>query len=246
MTDLLPISIALVGAPGSGKQDVATRYADLSAEWYAEHESEPLSLIYNPGNDIAQELDQAVGIFGGWKEDLRVFFRRYEQEQALMKEEMSFLTMGTALENLAHTGVNLENIMRGIQTEQQQQELQIQQVTMTQLTYLFLSTFRYSFAFRLPRPSSSVVLPDNVTDTEDNYNRRIDDALTMVLGNFGIRMQHLTGTPEEQAAEMHEVISNYVANGLHVVEDDAEDLAVADESQRRAILPSDESVTLSE
>lgn len=234
MNDLLPISIALVGAPDSGKQAVQEAYSELTKDWYVEQGKGILKVISNPGNDIVRDLDTAVGMFGGWKEDFRVFFRRYEQEQRLQKDNESYVTLGTALENLAHTGVNMENIMQGIQTDEQQQQLQVQQVTMTQLTYLFLTTFRYSFAFRLPRPSG-IVLPDS-NNTESNYNRRIDDALTMVLGNFGIRMQEVRGTPDEQAATIHQVISDYVLKGP--VETEAIEVDVQ--------VPSDEPATLSE
>ena len=206
-----PISIALIGAPGSGKQEITQAYKDIADPWFAVKEAGALNVLANPGNVIQEELNTAMGLFGGWKEDLRVFFRRYEQEQAFRANGENFITLGTALENLAHCGVNMENIIRSIQTEEQQQALQIQQIAMTQLTYLFTSTFQYTFAFYVPK-TDSIILPD-ASDSEDNYNRRVDDALKMVFNNFGIRIQVLGGTVEEKAQEIFDTVARIVENG---------------------------------
>ncbi len=232
-----PISIALVGAPGSGKQETYEQFKAIADSWFDGNKS-VLNVIPNPGNVIADDLDTAVGLFGGWKEDLRVFFRRYEQEQQLQAENKSYITLGSALENLAHCGVNMENIMRQIQTEQQQQELQVQQITMTTLTYLFLSTFRYTFAFYLPKNEKAIVLP-GVDDNEANYDKRVDDALKMVFANFGIRMQVLQGTVEENASKMLSTIRDIWENGPEELTGEAPGLV--DDG-----VPSEESVTLSE
>ena len=209
-----PISIALIGAPGSGKSDIAAAYKDIADPWFAVNEAGPLNVIENPGNVIQDELDTAMGLAGGWKEDLRVFFRRYEQEQKFRATNESFITLGTALENLAHCGVNMENIIRSIQTEEQQQALQIQQIAMTQLTYLFTSTFQYTFAFYVPKTGVILSADGSEIDTEANYNRRVDEALRMVFANFGIRIQSLDeGSPEEKAKVVFDTIARIVENG---------------------------------
>lgn len=206
-----PISIGLVGAPGSGKEDLADTFLGISADWFAEHEAE-FEVIPNSGR-LIEEKGQAMGVFGDANDDLRAHFLRFEQEEALSAKGVSFLTLGTAVENIAHCGVNLENIMTGISVPNQQERMQKQQVVMAALTFLFLERFRYTFGFYLPSPENSIVIPGE-DDAEKTYNRRIDNAIRTIFGNFGLRIQMLDQpTTEERAQEMFDTVNRIMENG---------------------------------
>lgn len=231
-----PISIALVGAPGSGKAAVAKEFHRISADWFAESHkvcecesdskqgcsrcSNPLRIIENAGNTFQQD-DIAMGVFGGWAEDIRAYYYQFEQEQSVLRDGLSFLTLGTSLENLAHSGVTLENILTGVQTPDAARRAQQHQVTMTLLTFLFMERFRYTFGFYVPHRGPGVILPGG-DDTEKQYQQRIDNALKTIFVNFGFRIQPLEGTVEEQAVTMFETVKRIVENGPEVPEEASE------------------------
>lgn len=207
-----PISIGLVGAPGSGKQAIGEKFAELSYGWWPE--GHDFRLIGNAGNVIEDEYDRAMGVFGSWDDDLRAYHLRYEAEQRAIKDGASFLSLGTAVENIAHCGINLENIMVGLSTPEMQALVQRQQVTMTALTFLFLQGFRYTFGFYVPHSGKTIILPGQ-DDSENSYNQRIDGAIRTVFGNFGVRIQVLDEpTIDEKAQVMFETVRNIVENGV--------------------------------
>lgn len=209
----LPISIGLVGAPGSGKQEIAQHFYDIAEPWFKVQASE-LRVIENAGSVIEREYDQAMGVFGSWQEDLRAYFLRNEMEVQARKDGVSFLSLGTAVENIAHCGVNMETIAMGISTPEQQPRMQRQQVAMTTLTFLFLQNFRYLFGFYVPSPTATIILP-GVDDSERSYSQRIDNGIRSVFGNFAMKIQMLDQPSIEEKAEvMFNTVRDIVENGI--------------------------------
>lgn len=206
-----PVSIGLIGAPSSGKEDLADAFVGISADWFAENKAE-FQVIPNSGR-LIEEKGQAMGVFGDGTDDLRAFFLRFEAEQKAWADGISTLSLGTAVENIAHCGVNLENIMTGVTLPNQQERMQKQQVIMTALTFLFLERFRYLFGFYVPTPTTAIILPDG-EDADATYSRRVDSAIRTIFNNFGMRLQVLDQpTVEEKAQEMFDTVKNIVENG---------------------------------
>lgn len=205
-----PISIGLVGAPGSGKSKIADEFHRISSDWFESYDQD-IWVLENAGTTIERN-DQAMGIFGSWAEDLRAYFVRYEAEQDAIRGKKSYLTLGTAIDHIAHSGVNLENILTGLSTPDQQIRIQQQQVTMTALTFLFTRGFRYTFGFYVPY-AGTILLPGQ-DEAEATYNRRVDGALRQIFGNFGLRIQMLDQPSiEEKAQEMFDTVKRIVENG---------------------------------
>lgn len=226
MTEIpFPISIALVGAPGADKTPLAEKFAEISADWFAEQGSE-LVVLKNPGTILEEEYDTAMGVFGSYAEDIRAYHLKYEAEQAAVREGKSFISVSTALENLAHAGVNLEHIMTGLQTQDTQRRLAQGQVVMSLLTFLFMERFRFSFGFYIPVAGSALVLPG--ADSDDNFSSRVDMALRQIFANFGMRIQVLDQpSVEEKAEEMFNTVKRIVENGPEVPEAEAEEVELA-------------------
>lgn len=225
-----PISIALVGAPGAGKTPLAEKFAEISADWFAEQESE-FVVLKNPGTILEEEYDTAMGVFGSYAEDLRAYYLNYENEQAVARAGKSYISVSTALENLAHAGVNLEHVMTGLQTQDTQRRLAQGQVAMSLLTFLFMERFRFSFGFYVPTNGSALVLPG--ADSDDNFNSRVDMALRQIFANFGMRIQVLDQpTVEEKAQEMFDTVKRIVENGPEVpeVETESGEFALVDDA----------------
>jgi hypothetical protein len=216
-----PIQIGLTGAPGSGKSLVAEKFQEISRDWIAENQSE-LYIIPNMGNVIEQSFDIAMGPNGAWIDDQRAYWNRFEAEQAARAAGVSWISVGTGLDNIAHCGINLELIMTGLQTPDQEVRMQRQQVTMTALTFQFLEQFRYLFGFYVPYVTSSIILPGQETSPEEAYSTKIDMALRTIFANFGIRIQALEGTPDQQAASMFETVQRIMEQGPEIPEEQPE------------------------
>lgn len=222
----LPINIALIGAPGSGKQKLGDLFFERANTFFATNGSE-LRVLANAGTTIEEEFDHPMGMFGSYVDDLRAYWVRQVGEEVAQKEGVSYLTLGTAVDHIAHTGINLETIMTGLSTPDQEAKQQRWQVTMTMLTMLFQEQFRYTFGFYLPHPGTEIILPGAEADTEGEYNKRIDTGLRMVFNNFGMRLQVLDQPSyEEKADVMFETIKNILENGPEQVaaEDDTPDV----------------------
>lgn len=209
----LPVNIGLIGAPGSGKEKLGELFFERANTFFATNGSE-LRVLQNAGRTIEKEFDYPMGMFGSYVDDLRAYWVRQVGEEAAQKDGVSYLTLGTAIDHIAHTGINLETIMTGLTTPDQEVKQQRWQVTMTMLTMLFQEQFRYTFGFYLPYEGTEIVVPGAEVDTEAEYNKRIDAGLRMVFANFGMRLQVLDQPSlEEKADVMFETIQTILTNG---------------------------------
>lgn len=206
-----PISIGVVGAPGSGKQALGEAFLELADPWFEENDSD-LFLIENAGRTLGQDLDHPMGMIGTFSDDLLCHFHRHEAEEIARRKGASFLSLGTLVENIAHCGTNIQTIVNGFQTPDQESEVQRRHVAMTALTLCFRESFRYTFGFYLPKPET-IILPDT-DEVEETYNTRVDAGVREVLGQFRIPIQVLDQpTIEEKAEEMFTTIRRIMENG---------------------------------
>lgn len=206
-----PISIGVVGAPDSGKQALGEAFLELADPWFLENDSE-LFLIENAGKTIGEDFDRPTGMIGTFSDDVRCHFRRHEAEELARAKGVSYLSLGTLVENIAHSGTNIQTIVNGFQTPDQEPEVQRRHVAMTMLTLCFRESFRYTFGFYLP-PREVIILPDT-DEVEANYNKRIDSGIREVLANFRIPIQVLDQpSVEEKAEEMYQTIVRIMENG---------------------------------
>jgi len=214
-----PMSVALIGAPGVGKEDIAKKFIEIASPWLSE-QGEEIVYIENPGNVISERFDVAMGQFGDYRESLWAFFNRLEQERLAEINGKSYIVSGTILESLAHAGIKYEITMlgadSGIITPETQFDLQKLQIAMTLLTYLFVDNFRYKFAFYVPR-SESIIIPGQEESLEDRFSRRIDTALGEIFRNFQLRLQVLDQpTNQDRAQAMFDTIKKIYEEGIEV------------------------------
>lgn len=234
-----PISIGLIGAPGSGKQPLAEEFTRISADYFAEQKSEFVT-IPNAGRTIEETFDHAMGNFGSFTDSLWACFTRFDAEVRASQKGLSYLSCGTAVEHIAHAGVTLENLLTGVATPDVEARVRAGQITMSQLTLLWNEQFRaYTFGFYVPNAGSQLIVPGG-DDTERNFNARVDQGIRSILSNFGIRIQVL-GQPtiEEKAEEMLSTIKRIMESGPELP-DELVEIEVVEE------VPPAEPVTLSE
>lgn len=207
-----PISIGLVGAPGSGKAQLGQMFWEIANDYFTDHDSD-LWVLPNAGRVIEEDFSYTMGAYASYVDDLRAYHIRQEAEFAALAKGVSYITLGTPVEHIAHTGINLETIMTGFQSPDHEDKVQRWHTTMTMLTFLLQSHFRYTFGFYLPHPGTSLILPGE-PDTEDEYNQRIDKAIQMIFSSLGMRIQVLgDGTLEDKAQTMFDTIKKIMENG---------------------------------
>jgi len=219
-----PISIAAIGAPGSGKQAFGEAFADLTEGWFEENGSE-LRVLGNPGRRI-EGLGQAVGFFGDYREHLMAFFFSLEEEMVARSDGVSYIVNGTVLGNLAHAGVNYETVMLGLQssglvTPETQVRMQQLQATMTTLTFL-MENFAAKFAFLLPL-APLIEVPGQEPTVEQRHGQRVNAAMGQVLQGFGFNLQVLDQpTAEDRAQAAFDTIRKIMDEGVDVPRELAE------------------------
>lgn len=221
-----PVAIALIGAPGTHKQEIAEHYQRVSKSFFAEHGHE-LDIISNPGEEIERKFNHAMGSSAGFLEDLWAFYYLYQAEYQKRLDSRSFISVGSMLSPLAHCAVNLETLLRGLQTEDTKLRMELQKVALTLMTPLAVGEFRYNFAFYVPH-QEGVVLPDT-DEILQRYHARVDSGLRTIFGNFGMGMMVLEeGTSEEKAQKIHDVIVDILTNGVERNEPEQEDSSTPD------------------
>lgn len=213
-----PLSIGIVGAPGSGKSDFAAEFARLAGPWFEENGSE-LRVLPN-GGTRAEELNLAMGPFGDYREHMLALFLSLEDELEARRDGASFLANGTIFGNLAHAGVNYESVMLGLQsaglvtpeTEMRMQQLQAALTAMSFMT----GGLGLMFAFYLPLPPL-VEIPGQEASPEERHARRVDAALLQVLRGFDYNLQVLDqATAEERAQVALDTIRQITEEGAQV------------------------------
>lgn len=223
-----PLQIGLIGAPDSGKSKLIPEFKKVSEDFFSEFDS-PLEVVDNPGTLIEQKFDQAMGPYGGCRDNLWAYFNRFEAERTNIAEGNSFISNGTAIDTMAHAGLYVESVMlgsnSGLITPETQMEAQRAQVTITEITYLMLENQIYNFAFYLPLADKVIIPGQDEDPIGDAYNRRIDQAIRVIFGNFNMRIQMLDQpTYEEKAQTMLDTISKIVRDGVKVeVEEEPEE-----------------------
>jgi hypothetical protein len=221
-----PIEIGIVGAPGSGKSQLIDTFLETSAEWFADQGccgGIHLHTVGNAGSLIENNFDQAMGPYGGYRDNLWGIFERLSQEKTLRNQGKSFIANGTVIDSLAHTGVNLETVMLGAQnsgliTPQTQVELQKVQMATEVTKALFFDILQYKFVFYLPLPPQ-IEVPGQEHDEERRYGDKIDNAIQAIFGGLGMRIQALDQpTMEEKAQEMLDTIKRIMEDGVKVAD----------------------------
>ena len=212
-----PIEIGIIGAPNSGKSKLIKEFVKLSKPWFAEN-NQKMIVHGNIGTDIESRYDQAMGVYGDYRENLWAFFARLAAEKKIRNDGNNFISNGTMIDTLAHAGINMETVMLGLQTSglvtpDTQAEVQKLQMAMNVLTFLFVENFQYKFVFYLPLPEQIVIPGED--DSEQRYSQRIDNAIQVIFQNFNLRIQMLDQpTHKEKAEEMLSTIKRIMDEGV--------------------------------
>ncbi len=190
-----PLDIGIVGAPGSGKEELIREFAKISKKWFASNNQPPLVKIPNVGLTIVKNYDQAMGPYAGFRDNLWGLFERFSKERKVRALNQSFISNGTMIDSLAHQAVSLQKIVTKIQEIQEQPgadgmlspqiqfEMQREKIALDAMTLLFLENLQLKFAFYLPL-REKIIVPGQDPDPETEYAKLVDLGIQGIMQNY--------------------------------------------------------------
>ena len=151
-------TIALVGAPGSGKTDlmkaiIEKEYADDPPCDQCPPKAVGVDSYANEARDLG---DYEIGLNGGYMANISIAVARYNNERIIgnrVKPDL-MITCGTVIESAVYTAMHFERSLALKNTdEEKMEEAKRFQGCTSMLAVMFMDMFLYEKAFYLPTPT---------------------------------------------------------------------------------------------
>lgn len=188
--------IGLMGAPGSGKTNLAEALEDAVVKKDIADEcdcSTPVEIIDDYAVEVEDITELATGFLGGYLANLHVAFERENRER--LSSAKTVITCGTLLDTATYaTSGSLANLRLGDEAEQQDELRRIEAV-MKVFSCMYVDTFMYDYVFYLP-----AVGDDNINEFDKNLQ------VAFSVFNLTPVTPLLFETTEERLAKAMEVI----------------------------------------
>lgn len=205
MTSSETINIALIGAPTSGKTELADALqAKLADQFPGIVVVDNLSQrLVDNGYEVSQE--------GDFRTSLMLTALQLDQERSAPSHS---IVCGTLVQRLAEIGVKIDHIgnrVKRIPTATNKRALSIENIMGHLLAFVLAEEFQYHFMFYLPlKDSTDLYVPGDV-ESEEDYNKKIDASIRHILDAFfipAVRLEY--GEFEKQALEFIETAMKQV------------------------------------
>jgi hypothetical protein len=180
------MKIAILGAPGSGKTEVAGALADKFGNSYT-------AIVDEYVDKLSVETNVAFGHVGGFLGNLQVAFERLRCEQmADTYNADHIITCGTLVETTLYTRLYAEARVEVAPKDEIHRELA--RATNAAMMYgqLVWDTWRYDYVFVNPLPEEKV---------DDSWDSILNNDLISGLEAFFIQHQVLKPTTAEEKAD---------------------------------------------
>jgi hypothetical protein len=191
MTDTL--RVALLGAPTSGKTEIAKRFMELTDRDFTLVDN-PTPAVAEAGFDIGREADYRAA----W-----LIAAQQAMDEHVAPEGQDLLVCGTLLQRLAHTGSRVQYIgerAQKFQSVDYRRDLMHENYIGHLIAALMAEEFQYHFIFYVPlKGNTDLILPEDMGgDTDDLYNNRVDTGFRNLLEAFFIPARILDGDDPAQ------------------------------------------------
>ena len=188
------LRIALLGAPTSGKTQVAEEFAKAIGEGFR--------VVDNPADRVSN-MGYELGATADFRTALSLATFQLEDEKR-GHDECNTITLGTPLQRLAHTGAAVHVLGERVErfpTIDNRRSLLIENNIGHLLAFLLAEEFQYHFVFHLPLPDTSgLIVPGEDVSDDRSYNSRVDTGFRQLIDAFFIPAKVLTG--DDRAAQM--------------------------------------------
>lgn len=149
-------TIALVGAPGSGKSRLASALVTHLNRTEPQCEQCPstVAVVDDYAFFTRDEGEYQIGLDGGYMANIDIAASRYRQERVNGHQEPKYMVVcGTLVETAVYTAMHFERTLATKNTEEEktQEAMRFQAVT-GMIATLYMDTFKYERIFYLPSP----------------------------------------------------------------------------------------------
>lgn len=193
----IPTYVCVTGAPGAGKSAIAA----LIAEYY------DLDLVDNYAQDLAKDMDIALGLWASYVPNLMVAMEREKADhKARRSGERGVVVVGSLIESMAYAGIKAELAGQQITTPQQQGVVQREMFGMQFCGLMLQDLMRFQHFFFVKLPTE-VIVP-GVEPKFDNATRSLDNAISTIIGQISVPMHELTGSLDQQLESVKDTIGH--------------------------------------
>lgn len=148
-------TIALLGAPGSGKSRLATAIEEeyIKRDGSCEDCDTPVVIVDNYAQKVRDDGQYEIGLNGGYMANVSIAVQRYNDERYAYHETKAktVITCGTIIETSVYLSMNFERMLHSA-TSDEDKLITAQRIegTVKMLAVLYMDTFRYTKAFYVP------------------------------------------------------------------------------------------------
>lgn len=148
-------TIALLGAPGSGKTKLAEAIADeyIRSDGQCDECNTPVHIVDEYAQYIRDHGQYEIGIHGGYMANISIAVERYNRERHAFYEikPKTLIICGTVIETSVYLSGNFERMFKLANSDEDKiQTAQRIEGTSKMLATLYMDTFQYTKAFYLP------------------------------------------------------------------------------------------------
>jgi hypothetical protein len=148
-------SIALIGAPGSGKSRLARAIEEeyIKGDGQCEECNTPVAIVDRYADTVRDSGQYEIGLRGGYMANMAIAVERYNKERYAYHENKAktIITCGTVIETSVYLSQQFEQMIQAATT--QEDKLQVAsriEGTVKMLAVLYMDTFKYTKSFYLP------------------------------------------------------------------------------------------------
>lgn len=148
-------TIALIGAPGSGKSRLAKAIEEeyIKGDGQCDECNTPVVVVDDYAESARNFGAYEIGLYGGYMANITIAIDRYACERFAYHETKAktIITCGTIIETSVYLSQQFEQMIKGATTGGDKLEVaQRIEGTVKMLAVLYMDTFKYTKAFYLP------------------------------------------------------------------------------------------------
>jgi hypothetical protein len=192
------LKIAILGAPGSGKTELAEALAN-------KFETGPTGIVDGYVDRLSDETDLVFGHAAGFTGNLQIAFERIRAEQLSDAYHLGVprrITCGTLVETILYTRLYAEGRLKVAPRSELSHEMIRGQNTSAIFGQLIWDTWRYDHVFINPYSEAKA------EEEGDSWNGMLNSDLISGVEAFFVAHQVLSGSVEQRAQQAYDWITH--------------------------------------
>lgn len=199
------LEMILIGAPGSGKSEIAKQFQAQSQEWFAEKGLKPLVVLDGLPEALQEEAGIELAAFGNHFDAASIYFHGEVRRRRTARQEKSFIDTQNLINSIAHVNARLNGMAQLVATPDSQAAMQREFQMGTVLTNYLVDHFQVNFAWYAPLPEK-IIVPGR---DNGNFPASVDAVIRDMNTKLGLGVPVLVGSREDQVKRMVEDLDKF-------------------------------------